>query len=133
MGGLFSSLQTASTALDAFSQALGVEQSNIANASTPGYASQRANILPIDASGNEQQRRRYVTVSSSGDAFADATVRAASSQASASQTQAAQLSPINQLFDITGATGILAAFQQFSTAFSNLSVTPNDPTPAPRL
>ncbi len=63
----------------------------------------------------------YVTVSSSGNSFADAAVRAASSQASDSQTQAAQLSPINQLFDITGSTGILAAFQQFSTAFSNLS------------
>ena len=38
------------------------------------------------------------------------------------------LPPVNQLFDITGATGILAAFQQFSTAFSNLSASPNDPT-----
>lgn len=128
MGGLFSSLQTAASALDAFSQALGVEESNIANVSTPGYASQRANIQPIDAPGNNSTDGDYVTVSSSGNAFSDATVRAASSQASASQTQAAHLSPIDQLFDITGETGILAAFQQFSTAFSNLSVTPNDPT-----
>ncbi len=35
---------------------------------------------------------------------------------------------MNQLFDITGTSGILAAFQQFSTAFSSLAVTPNDPT-----
>jgi flagellar hook-associated protein 1 len=127
MGGLFSSLQTASTALEVFSQALGVDQSNIANASTPGYAAQRATILPIDASGTGVDGD-FITVSSTGNPFADAVVQAASSQASASQTQAAQLSPVNQLFDITGATGILAAFQQFSTAFSNLAVTPNDPT-----
>jgi flagellar hook-associated protein 1 len=128
MGGLFSALNTASTALDAFTQALGVDQSNIANVSTPGYAAQKASILPIDLSGDGSSSSDYITVSSSGDPLTDAIVRNASSQASDSQTQAAQLSPVNQLFDITGSTGILAAFQQFSTAFSNLSVTPNDPT-----
>jgi len=128
MGGLFSSLQTVSTALDAISQALGVAQSNIANVSTAGYAAQSANILPIGTSATGGHAGDFVEVSSSGNAFSDATVRAASSQASASQTQAVQLAPINQLFDITGASGILAAFQQFSTAFSNLSVTPTDPT-----
>jgi hypothetical protein len=51
MGGLFSALQTASTALDVMSQALGVDQSNIANASTRGYVSQTANIQPIGTSG----------------------------------------------------------------------------------
>ena len=51
MGGLISALQSSSTALDAFTQALGVDQSNIANASTPGYAAQRAVILPIGTSG----------------------------------------------------------------------------------
>ena len=61
MGGLFSSLQTASSALDAFSQALGVDQSNIANVSTPGYASQRANILPIDAFRQQDGSRRRLT------------------------------------------------------------------------
>jgi len=127
MGGLFSSLNTASTALGVLSQALGVDQSNIANASTPGYAAQRVNILPISTSGTENSSD-FITITSSGNAFTDAVVQAASSQASASQTQAAQLSPINQLFDITGSTGVLAAFQQFSTAFSNLSVTPNDST-----
>jgi len=128
MSGLLSALQTASTALDVFSQALGVDQANVANVSTPGYAAQRANILPIDLSGNGASGSDFVTVSSSGNAFADATVQAASSQASESQTQASQLSPVNQLFDITGSSGILAAFQQFSTAFSNLSASPNDPT-----
>ena len=127
MGGLFSALQTTSTALEVYTQALGITQANVANASAPGYAAQRANILPIDLSGNGGGSD-FISLSSSGNALTDATVQAASSQAGASQTAAQQLSPINQLFDITGSTGILAALQQFSTAFSSLSVTPNDAT-----
>lgn len=128
MGGLFSSLQTASTALDALSQALGVDQSNVANASTPGYVARRVSILPIGNSGTGSSGGDFITVSSTGNSLSDAMVQSASSQAAQSQTQATLLSPINQLFDITGSTGILAAFQQFSTAFSNLSANPNDPT-----
>jgi flagellar hook-associated protein 1 FlgK len=127
MSGLFSSLQTASTALAVFSQSLGVDQSNVANASTPGYAAQRANISAIDLSGNGASTD-FVSVSSGSGPLADASVQAASSQASFSQTQSQQLTPVNQLFDITGSSGILAAFQQFSTAFSNLATTPNDST-----
>ncbi|MGD1070109.1 MAG: flagellar hook-associated protein FlgK [Bryobacteraceae bacterium] len=134
MGGLFSALQTTSTALNVYTQALGIAQANVANASTPGYAAQSANILPIDLSGggalsgNGAAGSDFISLTSSGNALTDATVQAASSQAGASQTAAQQLSPINQLFDITGATGILAALQQFSTAFSSLSVTPDDVT-----
>src|ERR1035438_7109777 len=127
MGGLFSALQNASAALDVFTRALGVDQSNIANASTPGYAAQRATILPIGTSSGGSGAD-FIVVSSTGDSRTDALVQSASSEASYSQTRAQQVTPLNQLFDITGSTGILAAFQQFSTAFSNLSVTPNDPT-----
>src|SRR5579871_5671450 len=114
MNGLFSALNTASSALNAYSQALGVDESNIANASTAGYAAQRANIVPLNTTSNSAAVDT-VTVTSSGNIFADALVRAASSQASASQTNVQQLTPINQQFDITGQTGILAALQQFST------------------
>ena len=127
MGSLFASLQTASTALDVFSRALGT-QSNVANASTPGYAAQQATIQPIDLSGDGANVSDFVSISSNSDAYADATVQAASSQASASQTSVQQLTSVNQLFDITGNSGILAALQQFSSAFSSLSVTPNDST-----
>jgi flagellar hook-associated protein 1 FlgK len=128
MSGLFAALQTASTALDVFARALGVDQSNIANASTPGYAALRATILPIGSTGTGGHNGDFIALSSSGDSLADALVQSASSQASYSQTRAQQLTPVNQLFDITGSSGILSAFQQFSTAFANLSVSPNDPT-----
>jgi flagellar hook-associated protein 1 FlgK len=128
MGGLLSALNSAATALTALSQSLGISQQNVANASTPGYAAQTASIVPIGLSGSGAGGGDYIDVSSSSNSFADAAVQAASSQASASQTLAQQLTPVNGLFDITGTSGILAAFQQFSTAFASLSVTPNDPT-----
>jgi flagellar hook-associated protein 1 FlgK len=128
MGSLFASLQTASTALDVFSRALGTDQANVANASTPGYAAQNATIQPIDLSGDGANVSDFISITSNANAFADATVQAASSQASSSQTAVQQLTSVNQLFDITGTSGILAALQQFSSAFSSLSVTPNDST-----
>ena len=127
MGGLFSSLNVSSTALEAFTRALGASQQNIANTSTPGYAAQRASIQPISELGITGGGDA-VTISSTGSALADALVQTASSQTAASQTAATQLTPINQLFDITGSTGVLGALQNFSTAFSSLSVSPNDST-----
>jgi flagellar hook-associated protein 1 FlgK len=56
----------------------------------------------------------------------DALVRAAGSQASASDAEASQLGLLDQQFDITGNTGIPAALNEFSSAFADLSVTPND-------
>jgi flagellar hook-associated protein 1 FlgK len=128
MSGLLSALQISSTALQAFTQALGIDQANIANASTPGYAAQKATILPIGSNAPGSNNGDLISLNSTGNSLTDAQVQAGSSEASFSQTQTQQLAPINQLFDITGSSGILAAFQQFSTAFSNLSVTPNDPT-----
>jgi flagellar hook-associated protein 1 FlgK len=128
MGNLFSSLHTASAALDAFTRALGVEQTNVSNASTPGYAARQASISPIDLSGDGGTVSDAITLSATPAGLADAAVRAASSQAAGSQTTSQFLSPINQLLDITGSSGILAAFQKFSSAFSTLSVTPNDAT-----
>jgi len=127
MGSLFSGLSVSSNALGAFSRALSVDQSNIANSTTPGYAAQRATIVPISGD-NLGGTGDFVTISSTADSITDARVQSATSDASYSQTQAQQLTPINQVFDITGSTGILAALEQFGTAFSNLSVTPNDPT-----
>jgi flagellar hook-associated protein 1 FlgK len=121
---LFASLQGVSNALGAFSQALGAEQNNVSNSSTPGYAAVTPVIQPVGFGSTAG--RDTVVLQSTGNAQADAIVQAASSQASDSQTRAQQLGSINQQFDITGSTGILAAFQQFSTAFASLAVTPND-------
>jgi flagellar hook-associated protein 1 FlgK len=67
-----------------------------------------------------------VSVQSTGSQLADALVRAAGSQAAASDAESTQLGLLNQQFDITGTTGIPAALSGFSSAFADLSVTPND-------
>ena len=126
MTSLLSSLQGVSAALGAYSQALGAEQNNVSNSATPGYAAVRAVIQPVGfGTGGGTDT---VVLQSAGSAQADAIVQAATSQASDSQTQTQQLGLVNQQFDITGSTGILAALQQFSTAFASLAVTPSDPS-----
>lgn len=126
MTSLLSSLQGVSNALTAFNQALGAEQGNVSNSSTPGYAAVRAVIQPVGFGGSGGADN--VVLQSTGSAQADAIVQAATSQASDSQTRAQQLGSVNQQFDITGSTGILAAFEQFSSAFASLSVTPGNPS-----
>ena len=124
MSGLFHALQTTSNTLDAFSRAIEIEGQNVASASSPGWAALRVSIRPVGVGAGGSYD--VVDVTSSSDARADSVVRSATSQSSYSQTAAAQLSPVNRLFDITGSTGILAALRDFSTAFSQVSVTPSD-------
>jgi flagellar hook-associated protein 1 FlgK len=125
MGGLFASLHTASGALAAFSKALGVESQNVSNAATPGYAAQRATIRPVEV-GGASAGGDSVQITSTSNAQLDALVQAASAQAGFSGAQVSQLSPVNSTFDITGSSGILAAFQQFSSAFANVAADPNN-------
>jgi len=123
MSGLMSSLRTANSALQAFSTALGVESTNVSNSATPGFAALRATIQPI-GNGGLSGGTDSVTITSTGNARADAMVQAASSQAGWSSTQVAQLTPLNSTFDITGSSGVLAAFQQFSSAYANVATNP---------
>ncbi len=124
MSGLFSSLRTASSALEVFSQALSANQRNVANISTAGFASQTVSIQSLGALG--ESGGDVVQLTSNASSFSDASVRAANSRASESQTHTRHLTPVNDLFDITGATGIQAALQKFASAFAHLSVSPND-------
>ncbi len=125
---LLNSLGTASTALQAFSAALGADQTNVSNASTPGFAAIRATIRPISPNHPGIGDSDIVEFQSTGSLQADALVQQATSRSGYSQTTADRLENVNQLFDITGSTGILAALQQFSSAFSGLTVSPNDST-----
>ena len=122
---LFSSLSTASTALQAFGRALGADQTNVSNSATPGFAAVRATVRPIGYPSIGSSGLDSVQLSSTGSPQADAFVQTASSQAAASETTTSQLEPVNRLFDITGAGGILAALNKFGTAFSSLAVNPN--------
>lgn len=124
---LISTLNNASSALQVFSRAIEVEGANVANAATPGYASRRTSIQPIGAGGSFSGSD-YILIESTASALSDAQVQAASSDSGWSQSRAEALSPLNDLFDITGSKGLLAAFRQFGAAFSDAAVTPTDTT-----
>ena len=124
MSGIFSALHTSSSALNVFSQALSAEQQNVTNSATQGYAAKRVRITDSGVGGTTASDR--VQITSSTDHFSDAIVRNASSDTGSASSQSQLLTGLNQLFDITGNSGVLAAFQKFSSTFSQLSVTPSD-------
>lgn len=124
MGSVFAALSAVGNTLSLYNQALAADQSNIANASTPGYAVQNVSIV----AGQVGAGIDTIALRAPDATSADAAVRAASSQSSFDQTTTSQLTPVNGLFDITGSSGILAALQKFGSAFSALSGNPNDPT-----
>lgn len=126
MSGLFSALSTSSAALQVFSKALGVSQENVANSATAGYAARRIRIT--DGSSGTVSSADRVSITTASDGYSDAIVRHSSSGSGEADSQVQVLNSLNQLLDITGNTGVLAAFQGFSKAFSQLSVSPDDVT-----
>src|SRR5579875_2887280 len=130
MSSLFASLSTASSALDVLEQAMGVVQSNITNASTPGYVTQTLNLSadPFDASENLWGGVQSDGVQSSRNQFAEESVWNQSQLLGNATQQASSLSSLESLFDVSGQSGIPAALSNLYSAFSAWSTTPTDAT-----
>jgi flagellar hook-associated protein 1 FlgK len=126
MAGLLSGLQTAGHALDVLEQAMSAIQNNVANASTPGYAAQKLNIssVPFQDGGGIQAG----TVTSSRNQYAEQSVQHQNSLLGTATQQAASLSSLQNLFDVTGKSGIPAALSNLYSAFSAWSASPADAT-----
>ena len=127
---LFANLSSTANTLRAFQQALTVTQNNVANASTPGYASQRQTLSaePFDPSTGLVGGVTAGEIQSSRDQFAESYVRNSNSQWGASDQKTQSLSYLQTNFDISGTSGITGALTSLYNAFSNWSVTPNDAT-----
>jgi len=127
---LFANLSSTANTLRAFQQALTVTQNNVANASTPGYASQRQTLSaePFDPSTGLVGGVTAGEVQSSRDQFAESYVRNSNSQWGASDQKTQSLSYLQTNFDISGTSGIVGALTSLYNGFSNWSVTPNDAT-----
>ena len=127
---LFSSLTSAANALSAFESALTVTQNNVSNASTPGYAKQTQVLeaLPYEPQTGASGGVRATVVQSSRDEFVEQRVRAATSALGNYQQQVESLTPLQTQFDISGKSGIPAAFNTLFSAFSNWSTLPQDST-----
>jgi flagellar hook-associated protein 1 len=127
MGGLFSALASSVSALEAFQNALNVEQDNVSNSSTPGYANQ---IATFESQPFEAQNGLYGGVTSgstvsTNDYYADQAVQTQYSLQQNFNAQSTALSSIQSLFDVTGQTGVIGALNNLFTAFSSWATTPD--------
>lgn len=128
MSSLFSILDSTANTLAAFQRALNVSQNNVSNASTPGYAAQQVDFqaLPFDGGGGLTGGVSAAEIESTRNEFAEQNVRAQNSQLGTAEQQVQSLTNLQGDFDISGATGIPAALNTLSSAFSSWSVSPDD-------
>jgi flagellar hook-associated protein 1 FlgK len=129
MGSLFSVLTIASNALGAFEQAMNVTGNNTANASTPGYAKQVAQLeaQPFNTQLGVGGGVAYGGTVDTRDQYAEQNLRQCVSAQGEATQEAQQYTNLQAVFPIDGQTGISAALSGFFNAFSALTTTPNDP------
>lgn len=130
MSTLFGALDTAGSALDAYQQALNVVQNNITNSSTPGYASQSANLVaqPFDTASGLAGGVAARGLISARDEFADEEVNRQLHSLGMYEAQSQATSELSANFDATGNTGVTAELNQLFSSFSAWSIAPNSPT-----
>jgi flagellar hook-associated protein 1 FlgK len=126
---LFANFSSTSNALSAFESALTVTQNNVSNASTPGYAKQIATFesLPFTAGSGEAGGVELGPLQSSRNEFAEMNVRDATSRLGYYEQQVSDLTPLNNQFDVSGNSGVPAAFNGLFTAFGAWAASPNNP------
>jgi flagellar hook-associated protein 1 FlgK len=120
-------MTTASNALAVYSQALDVVQNNVANASTPGYASQTQTFdaLRFDPNNGFPGGVALGQIESSRDEYAEQAVRQQTTLLGQAQQDVASLTALQSQFDVTGSSGISAAFNNLFQAFSAWGQTPS--------
>jgi len=128
MGNLFVSLRNAAGAMKVFERATGVIQSNVANASTPGYARQ---VQVLTAMPMDLDRGLPGGVASGGtlnlrNAYAEATVRQRATASGYADERRTQLEGLEPLYDIGQDSGLGGAINRFFQSFAALTVAPND-------
>ena len=120
MSNLLAMLYNSASALDAYQRVLEVSQSNVANASTPGYAKQllRLNALPFDLSRGLPGGVEAGQMESTRNEYAEQAVRRQTTQLGQQQQATTSLTALQAIFDISGTTGIPNALNQFFQSVS---------------
>jgi flagellar hook-associated protein 1 len=123
---LLSLLGSTANTLSAYGQVLQVTQNNVANANTPGYASQTLNLVadpfnPPTLDGGVSAG----TLQSSRDEYAEQTYRTQNTGLGLQQQLGTSLTSLQSIFDISGDSGIDYAMNNF---FSAASAWAQDPT-----
>src|SRR5580658_6958549 len=111
MGSLFGTLNSSLDAIEAFQTALNVSQNNVSNASTPGYAAQVANLeaLPFDPSSGLTGGVEAGPPQSTQDEYVNQAVNSQVAQQGNFSAQSSALGSIQDLFDVSGQTGVVGA------------------------
>ncbi len=127
MPSILATMTTASDALDVYSQALDVVQNNVANASTPDYASQTQTFdaLQFDPSNGFPGGVALGQIQSSRDEYAEQAVHQATTLLGQAQQDVSSLTAIQSQFSVTSGSGISAAFNNLFQAFSAWGQTPS--------
>jgi len=120
-------MATAGNALDVYQQALTVVQNNITNSTTPGYATQSLNMVaqPLDVAGGLAGGVAAQGLESARDEYAEEEVRRQLQSLGTYETQSSGLSSIDNLFDVTGSSGIPADLNNLFSSFSAWAASPD--------
>jgi len=127
MSNLMTSLATAGNALDVYQQALNVVQNNITNSTTAGYAKQSLNLVaqPLDVASGLAGGVAAQGLDSARDEYAEEEVRRQLQSLGKYETQASGVSSIENLFDVTGNSGISADLNNLYSSFSAWATSPD--------
>jgi flagellar hook-associated protein 1 len=128
MGNLFTALNSAGQALEAFQRAIDVTQGNVTNANTPGYVKQVAEMQTIDPGSSTQIGGIMEQTKDTRSQFAETAVQQQVSLLGEFQQLQASLTPLQTAFDVSSSSAIPSALNQLFQSFSNWSTQPNDAT-----
>jgi flagellar hook-associated protein 1 FlgK len=128
MGNLFTALNSAGQALEAFQRAIDVTQGNVTNANTPGYVKQVAQMRTIDPGSSTQIGGITEQTQNTRSQFAETAVQQQVSLLGEFQQLQASLTPLQTAFDVSSNSAIPSALNQLFQSFSNWSTQPNDST-----
>src|SRR5580700_6909132 len=120
MSSLIASLSVTAGALNAFSQSLEVIQNNIANAQTPGYASQSQPLeaMTFDPPHGALGGVSVGTVQTSRNEYDETALRTQTTMLGAANQSVNSLTGLQTLFDISGTSGIATSLNNLFAGFS---------------
>ncbi len=130
MGSITAALSGAANTLGVLSDTFEVIENNIANANTPGYAAQNVNLQPMsfDPQGGLAGGVLEGPLLSTRSEYLEQAVRNQQQFLGSAQQQAGDLGQIQSLFSLTATSGVAPSLSSLFSAFSQLSVSPNDST-----
>lgn len=129
MGSLFSALNSAGQALDAFQTAIDVTQGNVTNANSPGYVEQTPLLETVNVGAASGVPGGIVEqTQDTRNPFAESMVEQQLSLQGEYQQLETSLTPLQNVFDVSSSSAIPSALNQLFEGFSNWSTQPNDAT-----